>query len=325
MMRVLVTGANGFIGARVCQALAQNGHQVVGTVREMSKAADLRSEMIVIPQIDESTEWQQSGALDDVDAVIHLAARVHVLNETEADPLAAFRRVNVEGTLRLAEQARAMGVKRFVYVSSINVNGDRSSPLMPFTQDSLPNPTTPYGVSKFQAEHALRRTTADDNRMEVVILRPPSVYGAGVKGKFITLLNWVERGLPIPVGAARNRRSFVAVANLADALVRCVEHPAAAGQTFLISDGEHPSTPQLLRRLGAALGKRPLLLPVPERLLRAVLTPLGREGIIDNLFNSLVVDDSHLRRTLDWQPPMSMDDALRETAAWWKAQHPTKG
>lgn len=255
--------------------------------------------------------WGQ--ALQGIDVVIHCAARVHVMDEQAADPLAEFRAVNVEATRHLAEQAAAGGVKRFVFVSSIKVNGEETAPGHPFTADAAPQPQDPYGQSKLEAEQALF-AVARQTGLEVVVVRPPLVYGPGVKANFASLMRALQRRLPLPFGAIDNRRSLVARDNLVDLLLLCARHPAAAGGVFLVSDGEDLSTAQLCRDLSKALGVRPRLLPIPAVLLRllGLLTGKGRQ--VQRLLGSLQVDISSTRSRLDWAPPISVEQALRETA-----------
>ena len=261
------------------------------------------------------TDW--SAALDGVDAVAHLAARVHVMRERAADSLAAFRRTNVEGTLRLARSAAAAGVKKFVFLSSVKVLGE-ATPDGPFTDSSPADPRDPYGVSKREAETGLSEIAAGSG-MEVAILRPPLVYGPGVKGNFLSLLRLIERGVPLPLAGLRNRRSLLYLGNLVDAIDLCLSHDAAAGRTFLIRDGEDLSSAELVRRLAAALGRRAPLFSLPEGVLRLAARCIGRRAAAQRLLGSLTVDDGRLRRDLGWSPPFAVEEALAETAAWFRA------
>jgi UDP-glucose 4-epimerase len=255
--------------------------------------------------------WQAS--LAGVDVVIHSAARVHVMNDSESDPLAAFRKVNVDGTLNLARQAVAAGVRRFVFVSSIKVNGEATELGQPYRADDVPAPGDPYGVSKMEAEQGLRELAAQTG-LEVVVIRPVLVYGPGVKANFMTMMRWLDKGVPLPFGAIDNRRSLVALDNLVDLVATCVTHPAAANQTFLVSDGEDLSTTGLLRRMAQALDKSARLLPVPAWMLRAGASLLGKSALSQRLCGSLQVDISKTRELLAWQPPVSVDVAMRATA-----------
>ncbi len=312
MAKVFVTGANGFVGQPLCRLLNERGHQVRAAVRSPDKLGSLIGEGVVIGELGAQTVWP----LADIDAIVHLAARVHVMVDHAANPLAEFRAVNSAATERLARQAAAAGVKRLVYVSTIKVNGESTPKERGFSEADPPAPGDPYGVSKLEAEQALRRVSAETG-LEVVIVRPPLIYGPAVRGNFLTMLNWVARGVLLPFGSADNRRSLVGVDNLADLLERCLSHPAAAGETFLASDDEVVSTPELLRQLGGALGRQVRLLSVPESLLRLALRPLRREAMVDRLFGSLVVDNDHAKQTLRWQPMMSLQTGLARTAQWY--------
>ena len=237
------------------------------------------------------------------------------MSENASDPMAEFRRVNVNGTRQLARQAADAGVRRFIFVSSVKVNGEHSLAGRPLTAADAPAPLDPYGISKLEAEQALQALSTETG-MEMVIVRPPLVYGPGVKANFGSLLRWLSKGWPLPLGAVHdNRRSLVAVDNLADLLLTCVDHPAAASQTFLASDGEDLSTTELLRRMGQALGKPARLLPVPPALLRWGATALGKADIAQRLLGSLQVDITHTRQTLGWTPPITVDEGLRRAVA----------
>lgn len=309
MSRILVTGANGFVGAALLPVLKAAGHRVRAALWQPDPALP---DGVVVGDIGPATEW--GAALDGVDAIIHLAARVHVMRETEADPPGAFRRVNVEGTRRLAEAAQAAGVRRLVLMSTVKVNGERTKPGRPFTEADPPAPEDAYGVSKLEAERALEGAVA-----EPVVLRAPLVYGPGVRANFLALMKACARGLPLPLGAVRNARSLLFVGNLADALLACATHAGAAGETFLVRDGEDVSTGELARRVGAAVGRRVPLVPVPAGLLRAAAAAVGKSAAAARLLDSLVVDDGKLRRTLEWAPPFTLDAGLRRTAAWFQA------
>ena len=264
--------------------------------------------------IDGHTDW--GAALDGVTTVIHLAARVHVTRDTAADPLAEFRRVNVAGTERLALQAAARGVRRLVYVSSIKVNGERTDG-RPFGDSDMPRPEGAYAQSKLEAEHVLRGIAARTG-LDVVIVRPPLVYGPGVKGNFLSLLRLVDSGLPLPFARCDNRRSLIGVTNLADLLAECALHPAAAGEIFLAADGEDLSTPGLVRRVAGALGRRARLLPVPVSWLGGAARLLGRAALYERLCGSLQVDAGKAGRVLGWRPRLTVDDELTATARWYR-------
>jgi len=239
------------------------------------------------------------------------------MQDDATDPLQAYREVNVKGTLNLASQAAQAGVRRFVFVSSIKVNGEATQPGQPFTADDVPSPLDPYGVSKLEAERGLREIEAETG-MEVVIVRPPLVYGPSVKANFAAMMRWVARGIPLPLGAIHNARSMVALDNLVDLLVACLKHPAAAGQTFLVSDGQDVSTTELLRRTAQAMGKKALLLPVPASMLELGATLLGKRAVAQRLCGSLQLDIAKTRRLLGWNPPLTLDQGLKKAVEGMK-------
>lgn len=312
-MRVLLTGASGFVGRAVqARLLMEEGYSLRAAHRRLPDADTLGVELCRSPALDADGDWAE--ALTGVDAVIHCAARVHVMAEQATDPLAEFRRVNVEGTLRLARQAVDAGVRRFVFVSSIKVSGEQTLPGQPFRADDPPQACDPYGISKREAEEGLLALGAAIG-LEVVIVRPPLVYGPGVKANFLAMMRWLKRGIPLPLGAIHNGRSLVAVDNLADLLVLCLSHPAAAGQRFLVSDGEDLSTSELLRRLGRALDRPARLLPVPQSLIEGAARLLGRADLSQRLCGSLQVNIDKTRERLGWVPPLSVDQALARTAS----------
>jgi len=316
-MKFLITGANGFVAGALCGQLIGMGFEVRGVVRSEGSMLPAGIERISVGGIDGNTDW--SGALQGIDCVIHLAARVHVMREGSADPLAEFRKVNVSGTRRLAEAATAAGVKRFVYVSSIKVNGEATFE-RPFSESDVPNPQDPYGISKWEAEAVLHRISKETG-LEVVILRPPLVYGPGVGGNFIRMLVWIKRGIPLPLGSVRNRRSMIYVENLADALIHCATHAKAAGETFLIADSESISTPELIRLLAEKMGRKPRVFSFPVSLLKLLGKFTGKSSEIERLTGSLEADASKIRKMLDWKPPRSLDDGLKKTADWFSKNH----
>jgi nucleoside-diphosphate-sugar epimerase len=316
-LRVLITGATGFVGRSVSALAVRRGLEVRCALhRGDSKTV---GESVVVGKIDQATDW--SRALEDVDVVIHLAARVHVMHDNADDPLGEFRKVNVAGTERLARSAAAAGVKRLVYVSSIKVNGDATHEGHRFTEDDQPNPQDPYGVSKYEAEQVLHRIGTETG-MKTVVVRPPLVYGPGVKGNFAQMMNVLARGIPLPLASVHNLRSLIYVENLADALVLCATHPGVAGKTYLVSDGDGISTPDLLRQLGAAVGKPARLFGFPLALLKVAGRLAGRSEAIERLLGSLQVDGSRMRRELGWMPPYSMQQGLQETAEWYRKNYP---
>ncbi|EJL05342.1 MULTISPECIES: SDR family oxidoreductase [Pseudomonas] len=308
---ILVTGASGFVGGAVSVRLqADSGKSVFAVVRgDRNLSAPINT--VRIDSFSAQTQWHTH--LANVDAIIHCAARVHVMNDTEADPLAAFRQVNVEGTLNFARQAAEAGVRRFIFISSIKVNGEGTSTGQPYTADDMPAPTDPYGVSKQEAEQGLREVALATG-MEVVVIRPVLVYGPGVKANFLNMMRWLDKGVPLPFGAIDNRRSLVSIDNLVDLIVTCIDHPAAANQTFLVNDGEDLSTTMLLSRMAHALGKPARLIPVPSWILERGASMLGRKALSQRLCGSLQVSIEKTRTLLNWNPPVSVDDALAKTA-----------
>ena len=310
-MTVLVTGAYGFVGSALCARLRREGVSVRGAARSVRSQPD-DAETIAIRSLSSETDW--AAALKNVEQVVHLAARVHVMNDKKPDPLAEFRRVNVEGTVALAHQAAATGVKRFVFLSSIKVNGEFTEQGQPFTADDVPAPEDSYGISKYEAEKLLRQIAVETG-MEVVIIRPPLVYGPGIKANFQSMMHWLARGLPLPLAAVtENRRSLVALDNLVDLIVTCLNHTAAVNQTFLVSDGEDLSTAELLNRMGAAMGHPARLIYLPPALLKLGATVLNKPGIYQRLCGSLQLDIAKTRQLLEWIPPVSVDEGLRHAA-----------
>lgn len=322
--RILVTGPGGFVGRVLVQHLLADGAlQVVAAARHTTAQEDPRLSAFAVGDIGPATDWR--AALERTDVVVHLAARVHVMQDHSSDPLAEFRYANVAATLALAKQAARAGVQRFVYISSIKVNGEFTLPGRPFRADDRPAPVDHYAISKHEAEIGLHQLAAE-TRMQVVVVRPPLVYGPGVSANFRNMMDWLQRGLPLPLGAVNNLRSLVGVDNLCDLISVCARHPNAAGQTFLASDGEDISTTDLLRRLGSAMGRPARLLPLPAVLLRAGLTALGRRSIGLRLCSSLQVDGGPTRSLLGWTPPLTLDEGLRRTALAYLGHtaHPTR-
>ncbi len=311
-----MTGAAGFVGLAVVRAAAAAGWTVRPAVRSAPREMEDLPEPVAVGEIGPETDW--SAALVGVEAVVHLAARVHVMRETHTDPDAAFGRVNVQGTERLARAAAAAGARRLVFVSSVKVHGERTPPGRPFTESDPPSPEDAYGRSKLAAERVLRRV-AGETGLEIVVVRPPLVYGPRVGGNFLRLLAWVSRGVPLPLGRVANRRSLVGLDNLADLVVRCARHPAAAGETYLVSDGEALSTPGLIRSLAHALGRPARLVNVPVGLLRLAAGAVGRGDVMARLCDSLAVDADKARRELDWRPPVSLDEGLDRVARWYRS------
>lgn len=308
--RILVTGASGFIGRALVARLLSDGHRVRAAVR--TPDPELAVEQVRTGDLGPDTDW--ADAVAGCDTIVHAAARVHVLRERAAAPLAEFRRANVQGTLQLARHAAAAGVRRFVFLSSIKVNGEETQPGRPFRSGDAPAPVDAYGLSKLEAEDGLHRIAAETG-MQFTIVRPPLVYGPGVKANFLALMRALHRGVPLPLGAIDNRRTLVALDNLVDLIALCVVHPAAADSVFLAGDAEDLSTTELARRLAAALGVRPRLWPVPARLLETGARLFGAGALAHRLCRWLQIDASAARERLGWSPPVGVNEALRLTAA----------
>ena len=307
-MKILVTGVSGFVGQSLIRELKLKNIRFVGIVRELSLSN--LDEMIEVSDFSIPNVWQKP--LANCDVVIHLAARVHVMREANVSPLKAFLDVNLKGTLSLAEAAAKAGVKRFVYVSSIKVNGEFTT-TNKFTETDIPEPLDPYAISKWEAEKALRKIEQEKG-MEVVILRPPLIYGPGVKANFASLLKLVDKGLPLPFLAIKNRRSLIFLDNFVDAVVTCIAHPNAAGKTYLVSDGEDVSMAQLVRKIAVSLNKPSYLFYFPLIVIRLFAKLIGKAASINRLTESLVIDSSKIRKELEWQPPFSIDQGLKITA-----------
>lgn len=305
MKRVLVTGANGFIGQALVKQLMYAGWDVIQAIRNSIN----RAGVISIGNIDAETDW--SSALAGCSAVVHLAGRVHMPQDHASGAGAEVRAVNVDGTLKLAQGAATAGVRRFIFLSSVKVNGEGQEE--PYRETDMPTPQDQYAISKWEAEQGLREIEARTG-LEVVILRPPLVYGPGVKANFLRLMQAVSKGWPFPFGAVTNRRSFIFLGNLVDAIQLVLEHPLAAGRTYLLSDGEDVSSAELIRQLAQVMGRRPRLVSVPESLLRFMGRLTGRRTEVDRVLGSLFVDGSLIRNELGWVPPFGMHFGLEETA-----------
>lgn len=312
----VVTGASGFVGSAVCRELSRRNVPVRAASR--GRPDDIgNAGWMCSPDLATGADW--ADVLRGSDVVVHAAARVHIMRDTSADPLEAFRQANTEGTLELARQAVAAGVSRFVFVSSIKVNGEQTALGQPFEADAIPQPTDPYGISKLEAEVGLRALAARTG-LEVVFVRPPLVYGPRVQANFRGMMRWLVRGAPLPLGAVANRRSLVALDNLVDLLCMCCVHPDAANQAFLVSDDEDVSTTELLRKLAHALGRPARLVPVPPRMLEVAGALVGRRDLGQRLCASLQVDISKTRSRLGWKPVVTMETALKETADHFLAE-----
>lgn len=311
MTHVLVTGATGFLGSSLVRRLHGDGYRLSASTRRPSVCfpSGVHSHVVDIANPDAS--WEV--ALDGIDVVVHCAARVHIMGDKSIDPLCEFRKINVDATLKLARDASRAGVQRFVFISSIKVNGEGTPTGVPYTANDTPQPTDAYGISKMEAEKGLLELASTVD-MDIVIIRPVLVYGPGVKANFLNVMRILAKGIPLPLGSVHNRRSLVALENLCDLVRVCIEHPSAANQIFLVSDGEDLSTTMLLRRLARALGASARLVPVPVWVLKAGATLIGKPGISQRLCGSLQVDINKTCSLLGWRPPMSVDDALAATA-----------
>ena len=312
-MKILVTGANGFIGQRLCKTLLNAGYFVRGAVRHFpeglhSLKSSNNAEFVFIDDISQKTNW--NVALKGIDCIIHLAARVHITRETSGDPFTVFRKINTEGTSLLARMAAEGGVKRFVFLSTVKVNGE-STEGHPFTERDVPNPQDDYSISKFEAEQALHNIS-DATGLEVVIPRPPLVYGPGVKANFLRLLDMANKNIPLPLSLVNNKRSMIYIGNLVDAIIKCIEHPDAANQTFLVSDGHDISTQELIRIIAKAMGKKARLFPCPVSLLKVIGKAAGKSAEVERLVNSLQIDSTKIRRTLNWTPPFTIEEGTAE-------------
>lgn len=312
-MKILVTGANGFVGSALIAQLALQGYQLLAHSRAKVQPSMPNQDIGTVDGAFENiAEWQHS--LAGCHAVVHTAARVHQVQDASSNPLQDYRLVNVNHSLSVARAAHQQGIKRFIYLSSIKVNGEWTQADQPFTADRAPAPVDPYGISKHEAEQALMQL-AKETGMEVVIIRPPLIYGPGVKANFFSMMRWLNRGVPLPLGAIHNHRSLLGLGNLLDLVMVCLAHPHAANQTFLASDGHDVSTTELLTMMGQALGKPARLVKVPQTWLETAAQLVGRPGIAQRLCGNLAVDISKTRNLLGWQPPVSLEAGLRETAA----------
>lgn len=310
---VLVTGANGFIGRALCDYVAGHDFQVKALTRTPS-IFNVNIKNIICDDL--GAAGSLLGVMKSVDVVVHLAARVHVMQESSDDALAAYRAVNVDLTLNLAKQAAVAGVKRFIYLSSIKVNGEKTPVGHAFSADDIPAPEDPYGVSKMEAEQALFELSKSTG-MEVVVIRPPLIYGPGVGANFMAMMRWLVRRVPLPLGAIDNRRSMVALDNLLSLVLACTTHPKAAGQVFLVSDDQDVSVSQLLRKLAHAMKVPAILLPVPAVMIKLAAAILGKASVAQRLCDNLQVDIAKTKEMLNWTPPLSLDEGLQVTADWY--------
>ena len=314
----MVTGVNGYIGAALSRRLAGSQWQVRGVMRRQQPGLNAPSlldgaEISTIEGIGPDTSW--SGLLEGVDVLVHLAARVHVMRDTEQNPIDVFRQVNRDGSVALANAAVAAGVRRMVYLSSIKVNGEQTTD-RPFSEEDIPAPHDAYAISKWEAEQALRRIV-EETGLELVILRPPLVYGPGVKANFLKLLNLVRKGVPLPLASVGNRRSLVALENLVDFIVLCMEHPKAVGETFLVSDGEDISTPDLIRMIARKMKMPARLIPFSPKAIRFAAQILGKKAAANRLLGSLQIDSSKADRLVGWHRTISLDEGIGHTVEWY--------
>jgi nucleoside-diphosphate-sugar epimerase len=310
-MPVLITGASGFLGQALCQRLRAGKYILTALARHTPTA--MREPWLQVQRYEDAVGLM-AGQL----CVVHLAARVHVMQDLVADPLGEFRKANVDLTLKLARQAAQAGVRRFIYISSVKVNGEETASEQPFLADDEPAPQDPYAISKMEAEQALR-ALAVQTGMEVVIIRPPLIYGPGVRANFAALIRAVSRGVPLPLAAIHNKRSLVGLDNLVDLIALCISHPSAANQTFMVSDGEDLSIPELIRRMSNAMGRPARLFYVPVWLLLIGAKLVGKSNAMQRLCGNLQVDISKTQNMLGWKPPISVDEGLqRAVAQWWK-------
>ena len=315
LKKVLITGCNGFVGWHLCRRMLDEGILVRGVSRTIEKSNG-PFEQVCVGDIGPYTDW--NDAMSGVDTIVHLAALTHVMDDIASDLESAFVKVNSYGTETLAKAAINRGVSRLVFISSVKVNGDGTSKKnsIAYTEIDSPLPNDAYALSKWKAECVLNKI-ASETGFEIVILRPPLVYGPKVKANFLRLLKVVERGIPLPLASVKNQRSLIYLDNLVDAIVTCIKHPKASGQTYFVSDGDDVSTPDLIRRIGSALGRPARLFPFPPLMLKMVGITTGKSATIDTLLRSLTINCSKIRRELDWKAPFSMDQGLRETAKWY--------
>lgn len=309
MQKILVTGANGFVGSALVRALSKLEFRAVAAIRKKSPGLSDSLDYVEVGDLSPQQDWSQF--LHDIDSVIHLAARVHIMGDESTDALDIYRRTNTDSTLNLARQAAEAGNRRFIFLSSIKVNGESTNGRPPFSERDICQPSDPYAISKYEAEIGLR-DISEETGMEVVIIRPPLIYGPGVKGNFVRMMNLVSKGVPLPLGAVRNQRSLLAMENLVDFLIVCLNHPKAANETFLLSDGEDLSTTELIQKLAHSQGKNARLIPIPVKLMRFASVITGKKDVADRLFGSLQISSDKARQLMNWKPAIDMDGQLRK-------------
>ena len=315
-MNILITGATGFIGRAVLhELLNHSAHQVTALIRGASDALAHGIDKIVVASIDGTTQYHDS--LRGIDVIIHTAAQVH--KSENSGSRKTYQDINVEGTLNLANQALASGVKRFIFISTIKVNGEYTHPSEPFTADSPPAPVDPYAISKYEAEQALL-ALSKKSEFETVIIRPPLVYGPGVKANFLKLMNLIHKGLPLPFGSITNKRSLVSIGNLVNLICTCIDHPNAANNIFLVSDDDDLSTIELSQKLAASMGTNNKFINIPPSLLFSMAFVLGKHNLANRLLRDLQADVTKTKTMLDWRPSTCVDDAIQETAVHFLEQ-----
>ncbi|MEX1200854.1 MAG: SDR family oxidoreductase [Methylophaga sp.] len=311
MNKVLVTGANGFVGRALVKAMTELDITPVAAVR--NNCGSLAEQVGCVEVGDLSPEQDWFPALENIQTIVHTAGRVHVMKDDESDSMELFRLINTASTLNLARQAAKAGVKRFVFLSTIKVLGESTTGRLPYSEKDSCNPADPYAISKMEAETGLMKL-AEETGMEIVIIRPPLIYGPGVKGNLASMQHWIARGIPLPLGAVHNQRSLLALENLVDFICHCIDDRRAANQIFVISDGEDISTTELIHKLAAAQGKKPRLLPVPAKMMRFTAGLLGKSGVAERLFGSLQIDSRKARDLLGWSPKLTIDEQLKKMA-----------
>jgi len=313
-MKILITGATGLVGRALSKPLRNTGFTQRIAVRQKDVRLPISCEAVEVGDIGPQTDWEK--ALAGIDAVIHLATRNHIINDPAADSLNAFRKVNVLGTERLARMAAICGVRRLVFISSIGVNGETSLG-MPFSEKDPANPSTAYAVSKWEAEQALHKVSKETG-LEIVILRPPLVYGPDAPGNFVRLIRLIKACIPLPFGSVKNLRSFIFLNNLTDAIITCISHPLAAGETFMVSDGQDISTPDLIKIIAFAMDTKPALFSLPPGILKALCKITGKGEDFERLTKSFFVDSSKIRNLLGWRPPFTLEEGVKETVKGYK-------
>lgn len=310
MRNVLITGANGFIGRAVMARFLDEGCGVRGSVRSESLASQ-NENFVFVPDLSDTTDW--SLVLKGINTVVHTAARVHVMNDLALEPLTEYRKINLNGTIKLANQCVEAGVERFVFLSSVKVCGERTEVGVPFKIEDDPAPVDPYGISKMETERELF-ALAQDTNLEIVVIRPPLVYGPGVKANFRNMMLWIDRGFPLPLGSINNKRSLVALDNLVDFIITCSVNPNAGNNSFFVSDGDDVSTPELVRYLSQALGRNSRIFSLPEAILALGAKLIGKEAAFQRLCGSLQVDISRSHSVLGWKPLVSIEEGMKRVA-----------